>query len=120
MYSSCGECSQCRSGQIYLCETKRALKQYGEPDSDQGSLSTGGVWDSRYIYKIPKSMAYEDAAPLLCGGWTVWNALTGYNLKPTDHIGIISIDRLGHLAIQLARHMGCGGYGLFFHFQQER
>lgn len=52
-------------------------------------------------------MASEDAAPLLCGGWTVWNALTGYDLKPTDHVGIVGIGGLGHLAIQLAKSMGC-------------
>jgi D-arabinose 1-dehydrogenase-like Zn-dependent alcohol dehydrogenase len=51
-------------------------------------------------------MASENAAPLLCGGWTVWNALIGYDLKPTDHIGIVGIGGLGHLAIQFARAMG--------------
>jgi D-arabinose 1-dehydrogenase-like Zn-dependent alcohol dehydrogenase len=48
-----------------------------------------------------------DAAPLLCGGWTVWNALTGYDLKPTGHIGVIGIGGLGHLALQFANKMGC-------------
>lgn len=52
-------------------------------------------------------MKSEDAAPLLCGGWTVWNALIGYDLKPTDHVGIVGIGGLGHLAIQLANKMGC-------------
>jgi D-arabinose 1-dehydrogenase-like Zn-dependent alcohol dehydrogenase len=52
-------------------------------------------------------MSSLDAAPLLCGGWTVWNALTGYDLKPTDHIGVIGIGGLGHLALQFANKMGC-------------
>lgn len=86
---------------------KKAPKQYSQTDFDQGSFSTGGVWDSRFVYKIPDGMTSEDAAPLLCGGWTVWNALTGYDLKPTDHVGIIGIGGLGHLAIQFAKHMGC-------------
>jgi D-arabinose 1-dehydrogenase-like Zn-dependent alcohol dehydrogenase len=85
----------------------RSPKQYGQTDFDQGSFSTGGVWDSHFVYKIPDTMASEDAAPLLCGGWTVWNALTGYDLKPTDHIGIVGIGGLGHFAIQLANKMGC-------------
>lgn len=102
---SCGECSMCRQGQIYLCE--KALREYGRTDLDQGSFSTGAVWDARYVYRIPDSMDSADAAPLLCGGWTVWNALTGYDLKPTDHIGIVGIGGLGHLAIQLAAKMGC-------------
>jgi len=52
-------------------------------------------------------MASEDAAPLLCGGWTVWNALVGYDLKPTDHVGVVGIGGLGHFALQFARKMGC-------------
>lgn len=82
-------------------------KQYGQTDLDQGSFSTGGVWDSRFVYKIPDNMSSEDAAPFLCGGWTVWNALIGYDLKPTDHVGIVGIGGLGHFAIQLANKMGC-------------
>jgi D-arabinose 1-dehydrogenase-like Zn-dependent alcohol dehydrogenase len=102
---SCGECEQCLAGFIAMCE--RAPKQFGVTDVDQGSFSTGAVWDSRFVYRIPDSMASEDAAPLLCGGWTVWNALVGYNLKPTDHVGIVGIGGLGHLAIQFANKMGC-------------
>jgi D-arabinose 1-dehydrogenase-like Zn-dependent alcohol dehydrogenase len=88
-----------------MCE--RSPKQYGQAHLDQGSFSTGGVWDSRFMYKIPDNMASEDAAPLLCGGWTVWNALVGYNLKPTDHVGVVGIGGLGHFAIQFANKMGC-------------
>jgi D-arabinose 1-dehydrogenase-like Zn-dependent alcohol dehydrogenase len=83
------------------------LKQYGSSDVDQGSFSTGAVWDSRFIYKIPDSIASEDAAPLMCGAWCVWNALVGYDLKPSDHIGIVGVGGLGHFAIQLAQKMGC-------------
>ena len=88
-----------------MCQ--KAPKQFGLANSDQGSFSTGAVWDSRFVFKIPESMASEDAAPLMCGGWTVWNALIGYNVKPTDHIGIIGIGGLGHLAIQFANKLGC-------------
>jgi D-arabinose 1-dehydrogenase-like Zn-dependent alcohol dehydrogenase len=82
-------------------------KQYGQTDLDQGSSSTGGIWDSRFVYKVPENMASEHAAPPLCGGWTVWNALTGYDLKPTDHVGILGIGGLGHLAIQFANQISC-------------
>jgi hypothetical protein len=78
-----------------MCE--RSPKQYGQSDFDQGSFSTGGVWDSRFVYKIPDNMASEDAAPLLCGGWTIWNALIGYDLKPTDHVGIVGKEDLAIL-----------------------
>ena len=88
-----------------MCE--RLPKQYGQTDFDQGSFSTGGVWDSRFVCRIPDEMKSEDAAPLLCDGWTVWNALIGYDLKPTDHVAIVGIGGLGHFAIQFANKMGC-------------
>jgi len=88
-----------------MCE--RAPKQYGQTTFNQGSFSTGAVWDGRFVYKIPENMSSETAAPMMCGGWTVWNALTGYNLKPTDHVGIVGIGGLGHLAIQFANKLGC-------------
>lgn len=84
-----------------------ASEQYGASHHDQGSFSTGAIWDSRFVFKIPDSITSADAAPLLCGGWTVWNALNGYDLKPTDHIGVIGIGGLGHLALQFANKMGC-------------
>jgi D-arabinose 1-dehydrogenase-like Zn-dependent alcohol dehydrogenase len=88
-----------------MCE--RAPQQYGQTTYDQGSFSTGAIWDGRFVYKVPDNMASEAAAPLMCGGWTVWNALTGYNVKPTDHIGIVGIGGLGHLALQFANKLGC-------------
>lgn len=52
-------------------------------------------------------MASEDPAPLMCGAWIVWNALTRYRFKSGDSVGLIGIDGLGHLAIQFAAKMGC-------------
>jgi D-arabinose 1-dehydrogenase-like Zn-dependent alcohol dehydrogenase len=43
----------------------------------------------------------------MCGGWTVWCALQGFDLKATDHVGIVGVGGLGHLAIQFASKMGC-------------
>ena len=88
-----------------MCE--RLPKQYGQTDFDQGSFSTGSVWDSRFAYRNPDKMKSEDAALIICGGWTVWNALIGYDLKPTDHVGVVGIGGLGNFAIQFANKMGC-------------
>jgi D-arabinose 1-dehydrogenase-like Zn-dependent alcohol dehydrogenase len=47
------------------------------------------------------------AAPLMCGGATVFNVLRSFGAKPTDRVGIIGVGGLGHLAIQFASKMGC-------------
>lgn len=43
----------------------------------------------------------------MCGGATVWSALTSYNARPTETVGILGVGGLGHLAIQFCRHFGC-------------
>lgn len=57
------------------------------------------------MHPIPDAISNEDAAPLQCGGATVFTALLG--AKPTDTVGIIGVGGLGHLAIQFANKMGC-------------
>lgn len=42
----------------------------------------------------------------MCGGATVFTPLWEHT-KPTDHVGILGIGGLGHLAIQFAAKMGC-------------
>jgi hypothetical protein len=55
----------------------------------------------------------------LCGGWTVWSALTGYDLKPTDHVGVVGIGGLGHFAIQFANKMGLRSDCVLRHREQK-
>jgi D-arabinose 1-dehydrogenase-like Zn-dependent alcohol dehydrogenase len=57
--------------------------------------------------KLPAGLESEYAAPLMCGGATVWGALTSHHLKPGDRVGIQGIGGLGHMAIQFASALGC-------------
>jgi D-arabinose 1-dehydrogenase-like Zn-dependent alcohol dehydrogenase len=43
----------------------------------------------------------------MCRGITVFSALSQYNVKSTDRVGIVGIGGLGHLAILFAVKMGC-------------
>jgi uncharacterized zinc-type alcohol dehydrogenase-like protein len=52
-------------------------------------------------------MESENAAPLLCGGITVYSPLRHYGVSPWMKVGVIGIGGLGHLAIQYARAFGC-------------
>jgi uncharacterized zinc-type alcohol dehydrogenase-like protein len=52
-------------------------------------------------------MSSENAAPLLCGGATVYSPLSHFNVKPWMRVGVIGIGGLGHLALQFARAFGC-------------
>lgn len=55
---------------------------------------------------LPDGISYEDAAPTLCAGFTVWAALRRAAPKPGACVGVVGIGGLGHLAIQYAKAAG--------------
>lgn len=99
---ACLECEWCASGHDNLCPESRATC-VGRP----GGFSETVVADSRYAFVIPEGMASENAAPLLCGGVTVYSPLSHFGVRPEMKIGVIGIGGLGHLAIQFAQAFGC-------------
>jgi D-arabinose 1-dehydrogenase-like Zn-dependent alcohol dehydrogenase len=102
--NSCNRCKQCLTGHETLCPEREL---YGYANQNQGSFSSHAIWKADYVYKIPASIPREYAAPLMCGGATVFNALQSFGAKSTDRVGIIGVGGLGHLAIQFASKMGC-------------
>jgi uncharacterized zinc-type alcohol dehydrogenase-like protein len=60
----------------------------------------------RFVIPIPDSIESEHAAPLLCGGITVYNPIRNHGVNPSSRVGIIGIGGLGHMAIQFARAFG--------------
>jgi D-arabinose 1-dehydrogenase-like Zn-dependent alcohol dehydrogenase len=112
----CGICEQCVSGTLpcdmiltgegmdQYCVNR---KQFGYHDRDEGSFGSHIVWDADALFILPTEMDSKYAGPLMCGGATVWGALSQYRVKPTDRVGVIGIGGLGHMAIQFASKMGC-------------
>lgn len=80
---------------------------YGVCELDQGSFATHAVWKDTFLFHIPDKLPLEHAAPLMCGGATVFNALYTYGVEPTHRVGIVGVGGLGHLAIAFAAKMGC-------------
>lgn len=103
-HNSCGRCEQCLTGRETYCPER---EMYGEANLDQGSFASHGVWREAFLFKLPDELTDAEAAPLMCGGATVFNALHTYGVKSTDRVGIMGVGGLGHLAIQYAAKMGC-------------
>lgn len=99
-HDSCGLCQQCLSGNETYC-AKRQM--YGEADLDQGSFAHGAVWREAFLFKIPDGMSDEAAAPLQCGGATVFNALYSYDIQPTETVGVMGVGGLGKCRIVAKR-----------------
>ncbi|KAJ7354347.1 putative NADP-dependent alcohol dehydrogenase C 2 [Mycena albidolilacea] len=103
LHKACGHCEQCEVGHDQYCAN---VEHYGAHNLDQGSFGSHAIWDASFLFKVPESMAPEDAAPLMCGGATVYNIIASYNIRPTDRVGVVGIGGLGHLAIQFLAKMG--------------
>ncbi|KAJ7646945.1 chaperonin 10-like protein [Roridomyces roridus] len=101
-HKTCGSCEECLQGAMY-CLTR---ERYGVSNLHQGSFGSHAVWDASFLFKIPAGIAAEDAAPLMCGGATVFEVMETYNIRPTDRVGVVGIGGLGHLAIQFLAKMG--------------
>lgn len=84
------------------CETRQI---YGFDSTDLGSFGESTVRSESYLSTIPENLSSAAAAPLMCGGITVWASLMN-NVKPNDVVGVIGIGGLGHLAVQFSKAMG--------------
>jgi uncharacterized zinc-type alcohol dehydrogenase-like protein len=71
-----------------------------------GGYATHVRANARFVFPIPDALDSEYAAPLLCGGITVYNPLRSHGINPSSRVGVIGIGGLGHLAIQFARVFG--------------
>ena len=103
---TCGLCRSCLSGVDQACS---AL--YNGTLAAAGMSVDGGYAElvkapASAVMKLPEGMGFVDAAPLLCGGLTVYGALKNADVQPSHRVAILGIGGLGHLAIPIARAMG--------------
>jgi len=100
--SACGGCEWCLSGFDNLCPDSEAVCV-----GHHGGFAERIRCDSRYCFPLPDNLASENAAPLLCGGITVYSPLRHHGITANMRVGVAGIGGLGHLALQFARAMGC-------------
>jgi uncharacterized zinc-type alcohol dehydrogenase-like protein len=100
--SACLRCPQCRARQENLCAEQQATCI-----GHHGGLAERIRTDGRFVFALPDELPDAHAAPLLCGGVTVYAPLRRFGADRTRHVGVIGIGGLGHLAILFARALGC-------------
>ncbi|KAL9075476.1 MAG: hypothetical protein Q9161_001548 [Pseudevernia consocians] len=108
--SSClkPECEECASGMENHC--MNMVGTYNGKYGD-GSKSYGGYSDycrapSHFVLKIPDAISSEEAAPMLCGGITVFSPLKKNGCGPGKKVGIVGVGGLGHFGILYAKALG--------------
>ena len=99
--NSCGRCEWCLKGLENLCAESEATCVHRH-----GGYASAVRADSRFVVPIPDALPSEQAAPLLCGGITVYNPMRIHAIGPRSRVGVVGIGGLGHIAVQFARAFG--------------
>ena len=109
MVNSCRECENCLAGAEQYC-LKGNTGTYAATDRDgtitQGGYSTHIVVDEDFVLRVPESISYEAAAPLLCAGITTYSPLAHWNAGPGKRVAVVGMGGLGHMAVKIAHAMG--------------
>ena len=104
-FQTCGICHECLGGQETACGTLFTgprLNGY----TVNGGYAEYMVTPARYVLPLPDDLSFEAAAPLFCGGITVYGGLKQAELRPDQRVAVLGMGGLGHLAVAIARAMG--------------
>jgi uncharacterized zinc-type alcohol dehydrogenase-like protein len=110
MVDSCQTCAPCAQGLEQYCEQVPTYT-YNSPDRVDGSNTYGGysekiVVSEKFVVRIPDSLDFAGAAPLLCAGITTWSPLRHWKVGKGSKVAVIGLGGLGHMALKLAKAMG--------------
>ncbi len=102
---TCGSCRFCSSGRENLCPDARFTGYHAD-----GGYAEYATVPARFAYRLPAGLAPLAAAPLLCAGIIGYRALRLSGIGPGGRLGLYGFGAAAHLAIQVARHLGCEIY----------
>ena len=103
------DCEECTAGLEQHCTKMVGTYNSKYPD---GSWSMGGYAThirvpAHFAIKIPAGLKSEYAAPMMCGGITVYSPLKANNAGPNTRVGIVGLGGLGHFGLLFAKALGC-------------
>jgi D-arabinose 1-dehydrogenase-like Zn-dependent alcohol dehydrogenase len=96
----CGRCASCQSGLPGHCPNAQSWMHIGGSHAELMLAWASGC------ELIPDGLAYELAAPIFCGGYTVMSGLRNGDPKPGERVAVLGLGGLGHMALQLAKAVG--------------
>jgi D-arabinose 1-dehydrogenase-like Zn-dependent alcohol dehydrogenase len=97
----CFVCEPCRRGDFAMC-VNRKITGF---DFD-GGYAQYVIVPAAAVAAIPDQIPAEEAAPFMCAGVTVFNALRHAGASGGDLVAVLGVGGLGHLGIQYAHQMG--------------
>ena len=97
----CFQCDPCRRGDFINCKFQKITALHFD-----GGYAEYVIVPAEAVALMPDDLPADEAAPLLCAGITVYNALRNTGARAGDLVAVQGIGGLGHLGIQYARQMG--------------
>ena len=97
----CFQCAPCRRGDFVNCQVEKVTAIHFD-----GGYAEYMIAPAEAVAAMPDELPADEAAPLLCAGITVYNALRNSDARAGDLVAVQGIGGLGHLGIQYARQMG--------------
>ena len=101
LHTACGHCEHCITGWETLCDSQQ-MTGY----TVNGGYAEYVLADPAYVGKLPDTLEFAPAAPVLCAGVTVYKGLKELECKPGDWVVVSGVGGLGHMAVQYAKAMG--------------
>jgi alcohol dehydrogenase, propanol-preferring len=99
IFSACGACSHCRSGNENLCAQFKGTGR----DVNGGYAELMKVHQD-FAYLIPDVFSDAEAAPLLCAGAIGYRSLRLSGIVDGQHLGLTGFGASAHLVIKMIRH----------------
>ncbi len=97
----CFQCDPCRRGDFINCQFEKITAIHFD-----GGYAEYMIAPAEAVAAMPDDLPADEAAPLLCAGITVYNALRSSGARGGDLVAVQGIGGLGHLGIQYARRLG--------------
>lgn len=99
--ASCGRCEWCLRGRPMFCAGQVATGAHMAGSHAEYMLAYA---DATML--LPDKLAWEQAAPIFCAGYTVWSGLRWAEPQPGERVAVVGVGGLGHLAVQYSKAAG--------------
>jgi len=98
IYSSCGQCRECRKGLENLCTDFRATGR-----DVHGGYAQYMVVPAAFAHPVPERFTDTEAAPLLCAGAIGYRSLRLTGLEDGQNLGLTGFGASAHLVLKMVR-----------------
>jgi alcohol dehydrogenase (NADP+) len=104
------DCPDCSIGKENHC-ARSSVNTYGsvypgDEGKSYGGYATHNRTNGHFVIPIPEGVSSAVAAPLLCGGITIFSPLKRYGCGPGKTVGIVGVGGIGHFGVLFAKALG--------------